>query len=140
MTQYYAVYLKATGQIVRAVVVGDGAPVPGSVPPTDEPDFGALEMSAAEFEFWALRYVTGDPPAIAPRPPSPVKGAKDGDTITLSDVPIGSMITVVGANNYIAKAEDASGIVVLPFHGPGRYNLHVESFPALEYRATFDIP
>lgn len=128
--QYFVVH-DGTGRILRA-----GA--------CEEIDVSRQAMDPGESvltaDVWvdqASSYVLGG--ALAPRPACPITALVAGRTITVSGVPLGCVVHVVGMVKADIINDAADGVVAITVPVGGFYEVYADPFPALPYAARFII-
>jgi len=72
---------------------------------------------------------------VTPRPVCPVAAVATDLVVVLTNVPVGSTISVSGDATLNEVAQDTT--VVLTFEAAGTYNVSVKCFPALDYIGSF---
>ena len=77
---------------------------------------------------------------VTPRPASAVAGSLNGNTITLTGVPMGCTVNLSGSVYTSTVMDDPSGILAFVAPGAGSYTVNCDPWPTLPYAETFTVP
>lgn len=126
----YAVYKDATGQIVWS----------GSCDDSQLPTMGGTGLSAVQVANRVEPSLYYFPAGVLTlRPLMNISSVVQGQQLTLTGVPYGSIIRVLHNALLTVPQDDATGIVQFNFSTPGRYLVRVELFPYRDYIEEFRV-